>query len=71
MTGKNKNVEAGDRATAKVLLGAHYDSVPTTPGADDNASAIAVMLVVARAIGSRADIIFVAFNAEEVELAGS
>src|SRR5262245_58871956 len=25
-----------------VLLGAHYDSVPGTPGADDNASAVAV-----------------------------
>ncbi|UUO06424.1 M28 family metallopeptidase [Blastopirellula sp. J2-11] len=31
-----------------VLLGAHYDSTPTTPGADDNASAVAVMLEVAR-----------------------
>lgn len=71
VTGKNKNVEAGDRATARILLGAHYDSVPTTPGADDNASAVAVMLAVASAIGSRPDIIFVAFNSEEVELAGS
>jgi hypothetical protein len=25
-----------------ILLGAHYDSVPGTPGADDNASAVAV-----------------------------
>jgi len=25
-----------------LLLGAHYDSVPGTPGADDNASAVAV-----------------------------
>src|SRR5207237_77067 len=27
-----------------LLLGAHYDSVPGTPGADDNASALAVCL---------------------------
>jgi len=27
-----------------VLLGAHYDTVSTTPGADDNASAVAVLL---------------------------
>src|SRR5436190_15346132 len=27
-----------------ILLGAHYDTVPTTPGADDNNSAIAVCL---------------------------
>ncbi|MBL9147315.1 MAG: M28 family peptidase [Phycisphaerae bacterium] len=27
-----------------VVLGAHYDTVPTTPGADDNASAVAALL---------------------------
>jgi acetylornithine deacetylase/succinyl-diaminopimelate desuccinylase-like protein len=32
------------------LLGAHYDSVPGTPGADDNASAVAVCLECARLI---------------------
>lgn len=26
-----------------ILVGAHYDSVPTTPGADDNGSAVAAM----------------------------
>jgi Zn-dependent M28 family amino/carboxypeptidase len=31
-----------------ILLGAHYDTVPSTPGADDNASAVAVMLEVSR-----------------------
>ena len=31
-----------------VLLGAHYDTTSTTPGADDNASAVAVMLEVSR-----------------------
>ncbi len=31
-----------------VLLGAHYDTVFTTPGADDNASAVAVLLEVSR-----------------------
>ena len=31
-----------------VILGAHYDTVSTTPGADDNASAVAVLLEVAR-----------------------
>src|SRR5262245_17898980 len=33
-----------------VLLGAHYDSVPATPGADDNGSAVAVCLECARLI---------------------
>lgn len=36
------------RADEIVLLGAHYDTVATTPGADDNASAVAVMLEVSR-----------------------
>ena len=31
-----------------ILIGAHYDTVSTTPGADDNASAIAVLLELAR-----------------------
>ena len=29
-------------ASAYYLVGAHYDTVPGTPGADDNASAVAV-----------------------------
>jgi len=33
-----------------ILVGAHYDSVPKCPGADDNASAVAVMLMCAKAI---------------------
>src|SRR5688572_27765741 len=30
----------GRRANEIVILGAHYDTVSTTPGADDNASAV-------------------------------
>lgn len=51
-----------------VLLGAHYDTVPTTPGADDNASAVAVMLEVSRLLkdhqGKRT-MRYVAFACEE------
>lgn len=32
----------------KILVGAHYDSVPGSPGADDNASAVATALEIAR-----------------------
>ena len=35
-------------ASAYYVVGAHYDTVATTPGADDNASAVAVMLELAR-----------------------
>lgn len=39
--------EAGD----PIIIGAHYDAVETTPGADDNASAIAGLLELARLLG--------------------
>lgn len=43
-----------DRSAASVLVGAHADTVPGTPGADDNASGLAVLLEVARLL-SRSD----------------
>jgi len=56
------------RADQIIVLGAHYDTVATTPGADDNASAVAVLLEAARMLhGSRPKrtIRFVAFTCEE------
>jgi hypothetical protein len=55
-----RNVEAG---TGTVVVGAHYDTVPGSPGADDNASGVAVLLELAR-IGVPAR--FVAFANEEM-----
>jgi Zn-dependent M28 family amino/carboxypeptidase len=69
--GSTRNVCFGWPAEARILIGAHFDSVPNTPGADDNASAVAVMLAVARALGLRRDVMYIAFNAEECDLAGS
>jgi Zn-dependent M28 family amino/carboxypeptidase len=56
-----------------LLLGAHYDSVPGTPGADDNASAVAVCLECARLIRRHdiASVMIVFFNREEDGLLGS
>jgi len=57
-----------------LLIGAHYDSVPETPGADDNASAVAVMLACALELAKDAaghPVVFVAFNREEDDLLGS
>jgi acetylornithine deacetylase/succinyl-diaminopimelate desuccinylase-like protein len=49
---KCRNVIAEIRGTNRpeevVIVGAHYDSVPGSPGADDNASGVAVMLALAR-----------------------
>ncbi len=56
-----------------LLLGAHYDSVPGTPGADDNASAVAVCLECARLLKQQdvGPVMIVLFNREEDGLLGS
>ncbi len=57
-----------------ILVGAHYDSVPMCPGADDNGSAVAAMLGCAAACSlwrPGLPVVFVAFNCEEDGLAGS
>lgn len=51
-----------------VIVGAHYDTVPQTPGADDNASAVAMLIEVARLLAPtphRRSLRFVAFPCEE------
>lgn len=48
-----------------ILIGAHYDAVAGSPGADDNASGVAVMLEVARTLGPRRGVKYVAFTLEE------
>lgn len=60
------------------LVGAHYDCVAGTVGADDNASAVAVMLETAKAMQTTADdkgihigITFVAFALEEPPVYGT
>jgi Zn-dependent M28 family amino/carboxypeptidase len=57
---KVRNVEAGAGA---IVVGAHYDTVPGSPGADDNASAVAVLLELA---AMRVPVRFVAFANEEM-----
>jgi len=75
--GTYKNVVSvlpGGNGGPLVLIGAHYDSVPDSPGADDNASAIAALLACAKAIvhyEKDAHVCFVAFNREEDGLMGS
>ena len=55
-------------APAFYVVGAHYDTVPGTPGADDNASAVAVLLELARRLPGLtlpAPVRLVAFTMEE------
>jgi aminopeptidase YwaD len=74
----HKNIVAVRRGKTSpervVILGAHYDTVPGSPGADDNASGVAVLLEVARnireiSLGSTLKLI--AFALEEYGYAGS
>jgi len=56
------------------IVGAHYDSVSDTPGADDDASGVAAMLEIARALADTplpATVWFTGFTLEEVGLVGS
>jgi Zn-dependent M28 family amino/carboxypeptidase len=57
-----------------IVIGAHYDSVPGTPGADDNATGVAALLELARAFAAqpaRHPIRLVAFDLEEYGMVGS
>lgn len=52
-----------------IVLGAHYDTVAGPPGADDNASGVAAMLELARALADTplpATVVFAAFPFEEL-----
>lgn len=73
-----KNIIVEKRGTTSpdriLILGAHYDTVPNSPGADDNASAIAILLEVARAMQTvplPITIKWIAFALEEVGYIGS
>jgi Zn-dependent M28 family amino/carboxypeptidase len=56
------NIEVGAGA---VVVGAHYDTVPGSPGADDNASGVAAVIELSRML-SPEKINFVAFANEEL-----
>jgi Zn-dependent M28 family amino/carboxypeptidase len=68
----------GEHPSKHYLIGAHYDSVTGTVGADDNASAVAVLLETARELKILAErenlelkVTFVAFALEEPPVYGS
>ncbi|RYC10878.1 M28 family metallopeptidase [Nocardioides zhouii] len=70
--GRSENVVATppgfDPTEPHLVVGAHLDTVPQAPGAEDNASGVGVMLAVADAAAgrrTRLPVVFVAFGAEE------
>lgn len=68
-----------DPRAGAIVLGAHYDTTPTSPGADDNGSAIATLLEVARLFSAQsaagqpalATLKLVFFDQEEQQSDGS
>lgn len=64
----------GQQERGFVLIGAHFDTVPGSPGADDNGTAVAVLLELARVFSNkpaRRPIRLVAFDLEERHQSGS
>ena len=59
----------------RIIIGAHYDAVPNSPGADDNASGVAVLIELAHLLKQTAelncDVELVAYDVEEWGLWGS
>ena len=66
--------EGTDPSKGMFILGAHYDTVEGSPGADDNASAVAALLEVAQCLAGvevAGSILFTAFALEEYGFVGS
>lgn len=64
----------GQRSKPPILIGAHYDTVPGTPGADDNGTGVAALLWLAEQLATepaRHPVRLVAFDLEEYGLSGS
>jgi len=68
-------LEASSPSSSNIIIGAHFDSVPGGPGANDNATGVAAVLAVARYLQSvdcrQSNVYFVLFDEEEVGLVGS
>lgn len=74
VTGRNTIAHLPGVTQPKVILGAHYDSVVDSPGANDNASGTATVLAIARQAAKTPlarQAWFVAFDGEEDGLHGS
>ncbi len=72
--GKNIIATLPGEDNSTVIISAHYDSYPTSPGADDDGSGIACLLMIAKIISNykfKHTVKFVAFSGEEQGMLGS
>ncbi|NEQ52473.1 MAG: M28 family peptidase [Leptolyngbya sp. SIO3F4] len=68
------DVQGQQQSLSPVVIGAHYDTVPGSPGADDNATGLAVLLALAQLFSEhqpRRSVRLIAFDLEESGLIGS
>jgi Zn-dependent M28 family amino/carboxypeptidase len=66
--GTNIVAEIGPRSAPVLVIGAHYDTVPDSPGANDNATGVAALIELARLLVGQTlplRVRFVAFDNEE------
>jgi len=72
--GKNIIATLPGEDNSTVIISAHYDSYPTSPGADDDGSGIACLLMIAKIISNykfKHTVKFVAFSGEKQGMLGS
>ncbi len=66
--------KGSDVTKPPIVVGAHYDGVPGTPGADDNATGVAALLELARSLTAQPahyPVRLIAFDLEEYGMLGS
>ncbi|MEM9214127.1 MAG: M20/M25/M40 family metallo-hydrolase [Cyanobacteria bacterium P01_F01_bin.150] len=75
LSSTESNTSKPNTSKAPILLGAHYDGVVGSPGADDNGTGVAVLLEMARQFAQqpipKQDVWLAAFDLEEYGLIGS
>ncbi len=68
-------LEATNPTNSTIVIGAHFDTVPGSPGANDNATGVAMVLAAARyarEVDCRShNLLFTLFDQEEIGLVGS
>jgi len=68
-------LQASSTSSSNIVIGAHFDSVTNSPGANDNATGVAMVMAIARYLLTvdcrQSNFYFVFFDQEEIGLVGS